>query len=320
MIRMIQFLKDWSLLVGIVVGTVVYLLFTNIPFLVPFGNEAGPYLPKLLPYNVFIMLYLTFCKIKMDDMRPRRWHFILQGIRVLLSIMAMIACNLTTDPMMKILWEGVFICVICPTAAAAPVIVEKLGGSIASLTVYLLIANGVTSVIIPVLFPLVEKEADITFIMALLMVLKRVITVLVIPLGCALITRRYFPRIVEWVKGRTNLSLYIWSLNLSILMGLTMHNLLNAPVTGFVLVMLCIIPLVLSILQFTIGKAVGHHYGDSIGAGQALGQKNTVVGIWLTLTFLNPYASIAPSVYVIWQNLINAWQLWYKKKYGYIKW
>ena len=45
-----------------------------------------------------------------------------------------------------------------------------------------------------------------------------------------------------------------------------------------------------------------------------------VVGIWLTLSFLNPYAAIAPCVYVIWQNIINAVQLWYKDKYGYLKW
>ena len=101
---------------------------------------------------------------------------------------------------------------------------------------------------------------------------------------------------------------------------MTARSLLHAPVSGGVLVTLCIIPLVLSVFQFSLGKAVGRHYGESIGAGQALGQKNTVVGIWLTLSFLNPYASIAPCVYVIWQNIINALQLWYKDKYGYLKW
>jgi BASS family bile acid:Na+ symporter len=69
-----------------------------------------------------------------------------------------------------------------------------------------------------------------------------------------------------------------------------------------------------------LGKLVGAHYDDSISAGQALGQKNTVVGIWLTLTFLNPYAAIAPCAYVVWQNIINAVQLWAKEKYGTLKW
>ena len=69
-----------------------------------------------------------------------------------------------------------------------------------------------------------------------------------------------------------------------------------------------------------MGKAVGHAYGDSVSAGQALGQKNTVVGIWIALTFLDPLSALAPGAYVIWQNLVNAWQIWYKEKYGRVKW
>ena len=110
-----------------------------------------------------------------------------------------------------------------------------------------------------------------------------------------------------------------------------MQSILHAPVSGITLVALCVIPLLISVFQFGLGKLVGAHYGDSISAGQALGQKNTVVGIWLTLTFLvvgiwltltflNPYAAIAPCAYVVWQNLINAVQLWAKEKYGALKW
>lgn len=318
--RIIPFVKQWTLLVGIVVGSLVYLLFTGVAPLVPVGEVLGPRLVSLLPINLFLMLYVTFCKMPMHDLRPRRWHFILQAIRTLLALLAVVAVNLTSDPTARLLLEGVFICVICPTAAAAPVIVEKLGGDVASLTVYLFIANGVTSVIIPLLFPLVERGADLSFTVAFLMVLKRVVTVLVIPLCCALLTRRYLPGVVAWLKGLKNVSLYLWSINLAIIMGLTMRSLLQAPVSGFVLLMMCLIPLVLSLFQFSLGKMVGRRYGDSIGAGQALGQKNTVVGIWLTISFLNPYAVIAPCVYVVWQNLINEWQLWYKRTHGVLRW
>jgi BASS family bile acid:Na+ symporter len=307
-------------LCALFVGAIVYLIFSNVPLLVPIGEVVGPRLVALLPVVIFIMLYITFCKIQIDDLRPRTWHFILQGIRIALSGLAVLAVSLTVDPNNKLLWEGVFICVICPTAAAAPVITEKLGGSIASMTVYILIANVVTSIIIPMFFPMVEKNAAITFMMAFWMVLKRVLAVLVIPLCLALLTRRFLPKVAQWCRERKNLSFYLWSFNLSIIMGLAFKSIMHAPVSGFTLVMLCTIPLVISVLQFAIGKWVGGFFGDSISAGQALGQKNTVVGIWLTLTFLNPYAAIAPCAYVIWQNIINAWQLWYKQKYGYLRW
>ena len=316
----IKFIKQWTLLCSIVFGSLVYLLFTHIEVLTPFGDFIGPKLVMVLPINIFLMLYVTFCKIQMNDLTPRKWHFILQGIRTLLAALSVLSANLCTNPTYKLLWEGVFICAICPTAAAAPVIVDKLGGNIASLTVYLLIANGFTSIIIPLFFPLMEKGADITFAMAAWLVLQRVLMVLIIPLCLALLSRKYLPKFVNWLKTKRNLAFYLWSFNLSIIMGLAMQNILHAPVSGWVLTALCIIPLILAVVQFSIGKLVGHHYGDSICAGQALGQKNTVVGIWLTLSFLNPYAAIAPCVYVIWQNIINAVQLWYKDKYGYLKW
>lgn len=318
--RIIAFFKKWTLPCSIVTGAVVYLLFSNIPFLVPTGDFWGPKLVSLMPVIIFAMLYVTFCKIQLHDLRPRTWHFILQGIRVVLSGLTVLAISFTKNPEIKLLLEGIFICVICPTAAAAPVVTEKLGGSIASLTVYILIANVVTSIIIPLFFPMVEKSADISFLMAFFMVLKRVLSVLIIPLCLAVLTRKFVPRLARWFKERKNLAFYLWALNLSIIMGLTVKSIVHAPVSGWTLAMLCIIPLVLSVFQFSLGKFVGAHYGDSISAGQALGQKNNVVGIWLTITFLNPFAAIAPCAYVIWQNLINSWQLWYKQKYGYLKW
>jgi predicted Na+-dependent transporter len=179
--RIITFIKNWTLLCSLIVGTVIYLLFSEISFLEPTGDFMGPKLVDLMPFVISTMLYITFCKMQIHDLRPRTWHFVLQGIRTALSGLTVIAIQFVKEPEIKLLLEGVFICVICPTAAAAPVITEKLGGNIASLTMFLLIANVVTSIIIPLFFPLVEKGADISFIGAFFMVLKRVIMVLVFP-------------------------------------------------------------------------------------------------------------------------------------------
>ena len=318
--NILDFLKKWTLPSGLVIGATVYLLFSRIAPLQPIGDAVGPLLVKLLPVLIFVMLYITFCKIQTGDLRPRAWHFILQAIRILLSALLVLAILHTTNPMTKLVLEGAFVCVICPTAAAAPVITERLGGSIASLTIYTILANVVTSIIIPLFFPMVEKSTEITFLTAFNMILRRITFVLIIPLCLAMLTRKFLPNVATRIKETKNLAFYIWGFNLSIIMGLTIRNILSTQIYGTVLALLLLLPLVISILLFSIGKAVGYRYGDSISAGQALGQKNTVVGIWLTLAFLNPVASIAPCAYVVWQNLINAWQLWYKQKYGRLKW
>lgn len=316
----IAFVKKWTLPVSLAFGAVVYLIFSRISFLEPIGSFAGPYFVHLIPYVLFSLLYVTFCKIQVKDMRPRKWHFVLQAIRTLLSGLLVLIISLVHNPDVRLILEGVFICVICPTAAAAPVITEKLGGSIASLTIYTVIANVVTSIIIPLFFPMVEKSADASFFLAFRMLLRNVLVVLVAPLCLALLTRRFIPAFAAKVKAQKNLAFYLWGFNLSILSGITIANILKSTVSGWVLFLLLFTPLIVTFVLFSIGKAVGYHYGDSISAGQALGQKNTAVGLWLTITFLNPVASVAPGVYAIWQNLFNAWQIWYKDKYGYLKW
>ena len=317
---LIAFFKQWSLPLSLLIGVIGYLLFAYVPLLQPIGEVVGPLLESLIPVVLFVLLYVTFCKIQIKEMRPRAWHFWLQTIRVLLSAFFVWLITLTSDPNLRLVLEGMFVCVICPTAAAAPVVTEKLGGSIGSLTVYAIIANVVTSIIIPLFFPMVEKSSDISFATASLMVLRNVTTVLVIPLVLALVSRRVIPRVTDRIKEFRNLGFYLWCFNLTIITGITMRNILHASLSGTVLAILLILPLFIALLQFTIGKLVGRYYGDSISAGQALGQKNTVVGIWLTLTFLNPLAAVAPGAYVLWQNMVNALQLWYKQKYGRLKW
>lgn len=316
----LAFAKKWTLPCGIVMGCLFYLMFSRIPLLIPVGDVVGPFLLSCMPWLIFLMLYITFCRIRIDDLKPRLWHVWLQLIRTLLSFLLVIAIGITTDPTIRLILEGLFVCVICPTAAAAPVITEKLGGNIASMTIYTLVANVFTSIIIPLFFPMVEKEANITFFMAFMMVLKRVVTVLVIPLCLALLTRRFLPKVASWLKSHTNLPFYLWAFNLSIVMGLALQTMFHTHLTTLQLICLLFLPFPICIGLFAIGKFVAGFYGESIGGGQALGQKNTIVGIWLTLSFLNPLTVIAPCAYVVWQNLFNAWQMWCKDKYGYLKW
>lgn len=319
--KVFSFFRKFALPCSLVLGALGYLIFAYIPFLQPLGDAVGPRLVELMPVVLFALLYVTFCKIEIKEMKPKAWHFVLQLIRTSLALLMVIAiCLFGKNYETKVILEGAFICFICPTAAAVAVVTEKLGGSIGSLTTYTVIANIFTMIIIPSLFPMVEKGVDVSFLYMSMMVFRNVTTVLVVPLLLALLSRKFLPRFVDKVKSVKDLGFYMWCFNLTILMGETLRNFLHATVSGWILALLLIVPLVVCLVQFAIGKAVGRHWDASISAGQALGQKNTIVGIWLTLTFLNPLAAVAPGAYVVWQNLVNGWQLWYKEKYGKLKW
>ena len=72
--------------------------------------------------------------------------------------------------------------------------------------------------------------------------------------------------------------------------------------------------LLLCVWQFGVGRLIGKKYGDIVSGGQSVGQKNTILAIWMAQTFLNPLASIVPAMYIIWQNLFNSYQLWQKSR------
>ena len=319
--KVLGFIKKNSLFLSMATGALVYELFSHNSCLDSISYTIGPLLLEWLPIGLFLLLYSTFCKIKISEMKPRTWHFVIQLIRTsLAAFMVLLIYLFSNYADVKLVLEGIFICIICPTAAAVVVVTEKLGGSIGSLTMFTIIANMVTMIIIPLFFPIVERGADITFLSAMLMILRKVTMVLVVPLFLALLSRRYIPNFVCQLNKHKDIGFYIWCFNLSIVTGITLHNIHQSSISGWVMWPLLTAPLLVCLIQFSLGKWVGSFWNDSISAGQALGQKNTVVGIWLTLTFLNPLAAIAPGAYVLWQNLVNVWQIGYKDKHGYVKW
>ena len=74
-------------------------------------------------------------------------------------------------------------------------------------------------------------------------------------------------------------------------------------------VAMALLALLCCVAQFVLGRKIGAKYGDKVAGAQGMGQKNTVLAIWMALTYLHPIASVAPASYVIWQNIINSTQL-----------
>ena len=199
-------------------------------------------------------------------------------------------------------------------ATAAAVITSKLGGSAASLTTYTLIGNIGAAVAVPVLFPLIEVHAEISFLDSFLLILSKVFPLLICPFLTAWLLRRFLPRVHRTLLNYHELAFYLWAVSLAIVTAQTLSSLINDPADGFTEIMIAFAALVACCLQFFLGKTLGSLYNDRISGGQALGQKNTILAIWMAHTYLNPLSSVGPGSYVLWQNIINSWQLWKKRK------
>ena len=64
--------------------------------------------------------------------------------------------------------------------------------------------------------------------------------------------------------------------------------------------------------QFLVGRKLGG-VKHGLEAGQSLGQKNTMLTLWLGLSACGPVAAMGPAFYVLWHNLWNGFQLGRRK-------
>lgn len=293
---MLKFLKNWTLPIAMLGGAIGYPIFISLSF--------------LTPYLIFTMLLLTFCKVSPCDLRPKMLHLWI----LLIQILGSLAVYLLLYRFNKIVAQGAMVCIICPTATAAAVITQKLGGSAASLTTYTLIGNIGAAIAVPVLFPLIEVQADISFWDSFSMILSRVFPLLICPFLAAWLLRAFVPKVHKVLLSYHELAFYLWGISLAIVTAQTLYSLVNDPADGFTEMMIAVAALVVCCLQFFLGKTIGSVYNDRISGGQALGQKNTILAIWMAHTYLNPLSAVGPGSYVLWQNIINSWQLWKKRK------
>lgn len=298
---LLKFFKDWSMPLAMVVGIVFH----------RFMNE----LSILIPYMIFFMLLLTFAKLTPSKLRFNKMHFWLLGIQLLGSI----GVYLMLYSMDKLLAESALICFLAPTATSAAVVTGLLGGSVASLTTYTLLSNLMVALVGPLIFSLIGPTGDLTFLASFLEILSKVAPLLLLPLVTAFGFQRYAPQINQSLVKLSKWPFYVWILALAIVTGRTVCFLVDQenPNVGLELLIAGVSLLICS-LQFFLGKRIGKVFGKTISGGQALGQKNTILAIWMAQTFLSPVASLGPAAYVLWQNSFNSWQL-YKRRSSALK-
>jgi len=309
---MLKFVKNWTLPIAMLVGTLAYLMFAKWGFLAPAKPFVHGFVSFITPWLIFAQLLLTFCKIDVKELKPKRWHLWLLMLQAFSC--ALTAGFLLCVPMRDLrrgFWEGMMVCLICPTATAAAVITGKLGGNSATLTTYTLLSNLLGAVMVPLVFPLVEPHEGLTFWSAFFKILSKVFPLLLAPFFVALFLKHFLKSVHRWLMEHSGMAFYIWAFALALVMGQTARSLLNSDVSAW---LVAIGGLLACVIQFLLGKRIGSAYHDRISAGQALGQKNTVLAIWMASTYLHPLATIAPGSYVLWQNIVNSYQLWKKRK------
>jgi len=310
MITVKSILKDWTLPLSMAVGTVSYIALTQIEALHDTKVTLAATVPYLLPSLIFVMLLFSYCKIEPRDLKPRLWHLWLTLIQMAeVAVMVWWLRNNEQSEWRPLAeaWLAVF---IAPMAAVGAVVTQKIGGNAATATTYTIISSTFTAIAVPLVYPLVEPGMNMTFVELFLKILSRVFPTIMAPLAIALLMKWIVPKAHRFVAEKSkDYSFYLWGICTAVNTAQIIRSIVSSPGSGIMVVWICATVGVIVCIQFIVGKHIGTVNDDTIAAGQGLAQKNTVLSIWMAMSFLNPQAAIGPGACLLWQNVFNSWQI-----------
>lgn len=305
------FLRKWMLLISMCMGVGIYLFLHLHPGCEGAEKAYMRFASDVQPFLVGVMLFLQFNVTAPRDLHLHRWHAEELCVQAALFAVFAVLTILLPDGTPRLLCESAMLCFICPTAAACGVITSRIGGSLQQTMAYLLLCCLMSSVLIPLVVPLVNPREGLSYLQLLWNVSREVFSMLVLPCVIAWTIRFTLPGVQRWIARYTSYAFYVWGVSLTLAMSLATRALVQshagfraAAGTGLVALACCL-------LQFAAGRRIARRYGRSISvtAGQTFGQKNTGFLIWLGIGYMTPLTSVAGGLYALWQNLMNSWEL-----------
>lgn len=307
-------IQDWMLPGAIVLGISLYFIYRGLPVLHPAGHVLHTVASEGQRLVIALLLFFQFVKISPHDLKLERWHLmaLLFQIVSFLGFAAIIKFSGDLNEEIRILLECAMLCLICPTASAAGVITDKLGGSLAGTVTYLVLVNVAATFLIPTIIPLIRPSADLGFWTYVGHIAWKIFPVLVLPGLLAWLFRYTTHRFQRLLMRLSRYAFYIWGVGLTLAMLLATRALILSHLSIGAVICIVLVSMGTCALQFYFGHRIGKGNKDSLTAGQALGQKNTGFLIWLGYNYLTPVTSVAGGLYAIWQNLFNSWQLYRK--------
>ena len=267
----------------------------------------------VVPYLIFTILLLTFTAVDITKLRFKPlfvWILLFQVVVSLggYALLRLLHVN-------EIIAEGVLIGVLCPVAASVAVVSTMLGADRNTVTSFSVIGNLAIAIVAPVYFSFIGINQDMPFLESFLNILRRIGTIIGLPFFIALALQLCLPRANRFISRYKGLAFYLWAVALFLTLGQTIHFIfLNGEGNWHSILWLGLSALFFCVIQFGLGKWIGHKYGDTIAGGQLLGQKNSAMGIWMANHYLHPLASVYLAFYSVFQNLFNSWQIWYQER------
>ena len=265
-----------------------------------FDNYAGNFVPVL----IMTMLLFSFIDVKFGKSSTGWSHVRIPAFMVVLAIVAyFIVKKFTGDENFAVM---AFLIAMSPTANAAPVITALLGRREDYVTVSVVSTNLFTAFALAPLVALVIGNAIQIDTVSLAW---KTIFIIGMPFCLAMFLRKYVPAAADFIRRRKPLSFYLWMVMLfTVCAQSSAYISRQENLSLVILAEIFTLAALLCAINFASGYLLGEpHFRRE--CSQSVGQKNTMLMLWVGLAFFNPIVALGPTFYVVCHNLWNSWQL-----------
>lgn len=270
---------------------------------------AGALVPQasvlsfMVRYLLMLMLFLAFLDIEFN---PR--SFKVNTLKVLLANLAVgFGAFLTFSKVNPDLAMAAFITAIAPTAISSTIMISFIKGRVDFMFAAVLLTNIVMAVVVPLAIPYVVGTA---VQVSTWDVLRPVLITMFVPLILARLATHLPLKAQTVLQGGKKFSFLAWSINIFIISAKASDFIIHKSSGSLdTLGQIIVITLVICVINYVLGALLGGRNAWQ-ETSQALGQKNNSFAIWVALTFMNPLVAMGPTIYILYQNLYNAWHIY----------
>ncbi|HSQ42388.1 MAG TPA: hypothetical protein VLM37_08935 [Fibrobacteraceae bacterium] len=272
----------------------------------------------LLPWVLGVMVFFAFVGPNRASWRISVWMLVrLLPAWLLLAPAAWLLSRLCWSSNLELAW-AMFLVLIAPTGTAAPSVARMRGGNPSMVVSGVLVQHLAVGFLVPLWvailghLPASATMSDMGAWDIPSRILFGTLPLILIPLALAWLMRRLQPKFADSLAKFQGLALILWACAVFLVVARTRAALLLqlAGANGWALwgpaLGMAFVSLLLCLTQFALGRRLVHGRHAEEGA-QILGQKNTILTIWIAGSWFGPWVSLAPLFYVLWQNLYIAW-------------
>ncbi len=268
-----------------------------------FDSDTGP-AGEIVPILIMIMLLMSFIDVRINR-QSTGWSLIRTLIFMpILATVAYLFINKVTGNQDYAIMA--FLIGMTPTATSAPVITGLLKKRADYVTISTVTTNLYVAFTLAPLTALVIG-GDIKINTPALA--WKTILLVGSPFLLSVILRSFFPMAADFIRKYKRFSFYLWMVMLFTVCAQSSAYICKQEDLHFtILAEIFLLATIMCVINFGMGFILGWP-NFRRECSQALGQKNTMLMLWVGLSFFNPIVAIGPTFYVICHNIWNSWQL-----------